>query len=137
MAFDVPRQVDLAQALERESLPQAGDQMVGMDAGGVERALLATGRSRRQVAFGELGQTQGLATGADGGGGGGRLAVVLDELGDADAGKQLDQPLLDPHQQVFDLGGFRLGLLRRDLRSRNARVASPANRLHQGRLVPV
>ena len=40
---------------------------------------------------------------------------MLDEFGDIDAGGQFDQPLFEPHQQVIDLGGFRLGLLRRNL----------------------
>ena len=46
---------------------------------------------------------------------GGRLAVVLDELDDVNAGRQFDQPLLEPHQQVFDLRCLGSGLLLGDL----------------------
>ena len=41
----------------------------------------------------------------------GHLAVVLDEFGNADALGQFDQPLFEPHEEVFDLGRFRLGFL--------------------------
>jgi len=39
------------------------------------------------------------------------LAVELDELDDVDAGGQVDEPLLEPHQQVFDLRCLGLRLL--------------------------
>jgi hypothetical protein len=39
---------------------------------------------------------------------------VLDELDDADARRQIDQPLLEPEEQVIDLGGLRLRLFGRD-----------------------
>jgi hypothetical protein len=38
------------------------------------------------------------------------LAVVLDERDDIGSLRQYDQPLLQPHEQVIYLSGFRLGL---------------------------
>jgi hypothetical protein len=61
---------------------------------------------------------QGGVTTPGGGGRFRRFAVVLEEIGDLDAGRQLDQPLLEPQQQVIDLGGFRLGLLPGDFPQR-------------------
>ena len=110
-AFDVSLQVGLAQPFKREFLAEGGDQVVEVDAGGIERALFTTRCPRRQEAVTEHDQGQRLAAGTGGRCQGGRLAVVLDEFDDADAGRQLDQPLLEPHEQVIDLGGLRLGLL--------------------------
>ena len=39
------------------------------------------------------------------------LAVELDELDDIDVGRQFDQPLLEPNQQVINLCCFARGLL--------------------------
>jgi hypothetical protein len=44
---------------------------------------------------------------------GGRLAVKLNELDDIDAGRQFDQALFKPHQQVINLCCFARGFLRR------------------------
>ena len=84
-AFDVPLQVGLAQTFEREFLAEGGDQVLEVDAVGVERAFLAARRPRRKVAVAERVQGQRLAAGTGRGGGCGRLAVVLDEFGDVDA----------------------------------------------------
>ena len=43
------------------------------------------------------------------------LAVELDELDDINAGRQFDQPLLKPHQQVINLCCFARGFLSRHL----------------------
>jgi hypothetical protein len=47
--------------------------------------------------------------------GGGRPPVVPNEGDGVDAGKRGQKPLLEPHQEVFDLGDFGLGLRPCDL----------------------
>jgi hypothetical protein len=51
-----------------------------------------------------------------------RPAVEPDEVDDVDAGGQFDQPLLEPEQQVIDLGGLGAGLLFGDLADRHEMV---------------
>ena len=75
----------------------------------LDGALLEGVPVRRQVAVAECGQRgyrfgQPLLAAAR------RLAVVLHEVDDADPGRQFDQPLLEPKQQIVDLGGFGFGL---------------------------
>jgi hypothetical protein len=50
---------------------------------------------------------------------------VLEEVGDVHAGRQLDQPLPEPQQEVIDLGGFRLGLLPGDFPQREGLLLAP------------
>ena len=66
---------------------------------------------RRQVAVAETGEREFPRFGGHFVAGRRRLAVELDELDDVDAGRQFDQPLLEPHQQVINLGGFARGFL--------------------------
>jgi hypothetical protein len=66
------------------------------------KVAVAEGGQRQMAGFGHLD-------------GSGRLAVVLEEFDDADAGRQLDQALLEAKQQVFDQGGLGVRLLPRDL----------------------
>ena len=44
----------------------------------------------------------------------GRFAVLLDERDDVDAGRELDEPLLEPHEEVIDVRRLGVGLRLRD-----------------------
>jgi hypothetical protein len=74
---------------------------------------------RRQIASLKVGERESPRFVPGRCGVGRRLAVVLEELHDPAAGRQFDQPLLEPHQQVFNLGGLGVGLLMRDLAHRD------------------
>ena len=107
----------MARSGERESLAEGGDQVLEMGAGGLERAS-SRGASRGWPGSGR-GALPGSRSWQQRGPGSppraGGLAVEPDEFGDVDAGRQLDQPLLEPQEQVLDLGGLRPGLLGGDL----------------------
>ena len=60
---------------------------------------------RRRIAETEVGQRQVPRFGCDGLHVGGRITVVLVEGGEVEAGRQLDQWLIEPHQQVVNLCG--------------------------------
>ena len=84
--------------------------MLEMQLCGVERSLFQRFEVRLEITVAESGQGQAKRAGnrsiARR-----RLPVELDELHDVNAGRQLDQALLETQKQVFDMGGFCLGLL--------------------------
>jgi len=115
-AGDVPLEFGLGQLGQRELLAECGDQVVEVDAGGVEGVLLVRAGMRRQEAVAEC-----YSWGVTERGGGGRFrrpAVVPAEIGDVHAGRQVDQTLLEAEEQVIDLGEFGLRLLLGDLPER-------------------
>lgn len=107
-AIDVSLEIGLGQFGEGEVIAEGGDQVVEVDPCGVEGVLLVGTcmDGKEPVAevpeFRQLGSRD--ATKGD-------FPVVLEELSDTDAGRQVDQPLPQAHQEVLGLGGLRLGLL--------------------------
>jgi hypothetical protein len=107
--LDVPLEVRRRVFDEREALAQGGDQVFGVGPGGLERRLLVGTRADGQIAVPEcrqgrvLGDRRDVGIAARRGG----LAVETGELRHVDAGRRLDQPLLEAQEQVFDLGGLR------------------------------
>ena len=88
--------------------------MLEVQLGGVEGIRFQRPAVRLEIAVAEGGQGQAQQAG-DRCLPPRRSAVELHEFDDTDAGRQLDQALLEPQEQVFDLGGLGLGLGLADL----------------------
>jgi hypothetical protein len=114
-AVHVALQVGRLQLADRESLAEGGHQVLEMQLDPVDRRLLEGVLVRGQVAVAEVGQRQLPHLVRDRLHVGRRLAVELEEGDDVEAGRQLDQSLLQSHQQVINLCRLGLGLLARDL----------------------
>lgn len=116
----MPLEVGRLEVGERELLAEGGDQVLEVGPGGLERRRLVGALVGGQVAVAE--RCQGRVPGnkrRDVSAPGGGLAVEPDELGDVDAGRQLDEPLVEAEEQVLDLGNLRVGLLGGDLADRD------------------
>ncbi len=85
--------------------------MLEMQICGIERPLFQRFAVRLEIPVAESGQGQAKRAGSRSIARG-RFAVELDELDDVDARRQLDQTLLEPQEQVLDMGGPGFGLLR-------------------------
>ena len=112
-AVDVLLQARVRQVREREALAERRDDVLEVDAGRVEGLLLLRPLVRREVAVAE--RAEGLGRPAVGRlRSRGRFAVLLDERDDVDAGRELDEPLLEPHEEVIDVRRLGVGLGLRD-----------------------
>ena len=110
-AVNVALQVGQLQLADREPLAKGGDQVLEVQLDPLDGAIFERIPVRRKVAVAETGEREFPRFGGYFLQVGRRLAVVLDELDDIDAGRQFDQPLLKPHQQVINLGCFARGFL--------------------------
>jgi len=110
-AINIALQVGELQLTEWKPLAERGDQVLEVQSDPLDGAIFQRLNARRKVAIAETGECEFPRFGGYFLQVSRWLVVELDELDDINAGRQFDQPLLKPHQQVINLCCLARGFL--------------------------